>query len=231
VTVGVFQHGAGLGRALLEYNMSDYQRAQRFAAELSDLAAFFNELGDLTLDQAIAKAEDFVRNRLTLEDRDATIRYLEKQGKDTTGFFQWLVEGARDLKDVLDCKPCEYRSRPRSDEMECLLATALIMGRPVENSLAPTTPPAPQPESSKADDPSDLLRVCVAIAGENVGRILTILQRHDLNAEEKMRAVVKLEPNFRGKTSTQWGTILGTTANAVRGFDYWKQLQEEKKRD
>jgi hypothetical protein len=86
-------------------------------------------------------------------------------------------------------------------------------------------------EPSPTNEELDSLRIIQVLGDENSGRILTILHQADLSSEEKMRAIVRLDARFRGKTSDEWGVLLGITGSRVREFACWKELRQEKKRD
>jgi hypothetical protein len=74
-------------------------------------------------------------------------------------------------------------------------------------------------------------RIAQAVGDDNTSRILAVAQRTGWSGEQKMEEIVRLDKRFAGKNSTEWGTLLGVSAAAVRGYGLWKRLQEAKKSD
>jgi hypothetical protein len=96
-----------------------------------------------------------------------------------------------------------------------------------------------QPDKTKAvaplasqplDDPDQLMqRLAQAVGDDTTVRVLAILNREDLSSQEKMRLLIKLDQRFKGKDSNEWAMLLKVTPQAVRGYDAWKELRQEKK--
>jgi hypothetical protein len=71
-------------------------------------------------------------------------------------------------------------------------------------------------------------RVAQAIGDENAARIMAIAQRKDLSGERKMEEILRLDPRFVGRDSSEWGQLIGVKPAAVRGYKLWKLLQKAK---
>jgi hypothetical protein len=112
-----------------------------------------------------------------------------------------------------------------------------------ESNLAAGTPTGPAPTDptpspgkgrkvkSEKPEAGDIWgQVAQAIGDGQAAKIIAIAQRTDLSAEEKMKAIVKLDSRFKGKNSPEWGKLLGVTPEAVRLLGYWRELQDEKRK-
>ncbi len=75
-----------------------------------------------------------------------------------------------------------------------------------------------------------LERVALAVGDKTAASILAIANRKDLSGERKMQEILKLDPRYSGKNSKAWGTLLGVNSAAVRSYQTWTTLQEEKKK-
>jgi hypothetical protein len=98
--------------------------------------------------------------------------------------------------------------------------------RALELAGAKDEPPTEQPSLEQ-----HMNRVVQAIGDGNAARILAITNQLDLSGEQKMEEIIRLDNRFAGKNSVEWGKLLGVSPAAVRGYAFWKQLQERKKAD
>lgn len=60
-------------------------------------------------------------------------------------------------------------------------------------------------------------------------RIMEVVES-DQSVDAKMRAICSIDISKAGWSSTRWGKLLGVSAAAIRKTDFWKQLQEQRKR-
>lgn len=97
-------------------------------------------------------------------------------------------------------------------------------------ALASRTEPEPPRGGEPGDTEEQMRRVALAVGDDNAARIIEIAQRKDRSGDEKMQELILLDKRLIGKDSGEWGTLLGVSAAAIRGYSTWKRLQEAKKR-
>lgn len=106
-----------------------------------------------------------------------------------------------------------------------------------ERTAADSSHARAEPAKNKrqsADQPSyeqQMQQVAQAVGDGNTVRILAVAHRSDLSGEERMEAIIELDRRFVGKSSADWGKLLNVTANAVRGYPLWKELQKRRRAD
>jgi hypothetical protein len=216
----------------MEHSMSDYQHAQQFLDVLSGLDGDHPKLellfprwellcrrqqdwlrrhlplpdeeGDRMAVETITRAEDVEKQ--VYESRDALIRFLKDQGVEPKDFFHWLVKLVDDLHEIRAGLSCEYRSRSQLTEMQCLLATALITGRPAlvlahaqEHEDSPALPPfAPVKQlAERLHQPISVIRSC-----------LTRYLKDHTDCREPVPRPRKGEPRFLYRTADVWPMLL-----------------------
>jgi hypothetical protein len=79
--------------------------------------------------------------------------------------------------------------------------------------------------SDKHGIEEQMQRVALAVGDDNAAKIMAIAQRRDLSGDEKMQEIVNVDSRFGGKNSAEWGTLLGVTPAAIRGYKTWKTIQ------
>jgi hypothetical protein len=93
-----------------------------------------------------------------------------------------------------------------------------------------------KPKAESVDEPEPgnnleqhMARVAQAIGDDYAVHVLAIAGQKDRSGEERMEEILRLDRRFAGKNSAEWGTLLGVSAAAIRGYKSWKRLQEGKK--
>jgi hypothetical protein len=89
-------------------------------------------------------------------------------------------------------------------------------------------PPEAESEGEQPNVEQEMERVALAVGDDTAAKIMAIGQRKDWGGEQKMQEILRLDKRFAGKDSVEWGTLVGVSAAAIRGYRTWKLLQTNK---
>ena len=93
----------------------------------------------------------------------------------------------------------------------------------------------PAADRSEADQANpipaspNMERLALAIGDDYSAQIIAIANRENLTGEKKMEEIMSLDRRYASKNSIEWGTLLGVSPAAVRGYTSWKILQKASK--
>jgi hypothetical protein len=76
-----------------------------------------------------------------------------------------------------------------------------------------------------------MTRVAQAVGDDNTTQILAIANRGGWSGERRMKEILRVDRRFEGKDSIEWSALLGVSPAAIRGYQTWKVLQQQKKAD
>ena len=89
----------------------------------------------------------------------------------------------------------------------------------------------PEAESGgQASIEQHMERLAQAVGDENAAKIISIAHRKNQSGEQKMLEILQSDKRYGGKDSVAWGTLLGVSPAAVRGYRTWKTIQQFRKR-
>jgi hypothetical protein len=174
---------------------------------------------------------DYDDGVLRLDDNDPAVQVIRHWCRQHFGPRDF---GSAVLQDLYDWLAVEKQiDRATADKLPLDELAALLQeeARPRGHEhTAAAAPPASAPATPPDEDLGrNMERLAQAVGDDTAVRVLAIVNREDLSGQEKMRLLIRLDQRFKGKDSNQWATLLGVKPQAVRGYDAWKELQQERK--
>lgn len=120
----------------------------------------------------------------------------------------------------------EERRRRYAELNQRLLASSNAALAQANARLADEMAAATHVEAS-TDNEGETLRRVLATMDPTQAQIMTIADKLDINANQKLRAISALDSRFYGKESPELGSLLKITASAIRQTDWWNIDRKE----
>jgi hypothetical protein len=83
----------------------------------------------------------------------------------------------------------------------------------------------PEPQAVNAEEVKRLLALC---GDGRAVQILSVARNEAKSVDDRMRALVELDPRHDGFKSKQWAELLNVTEGAVRQAPFWKDREKRK---
>ena len=165
------------------------------------------------------------------ETQDAVLGLGERLG----AMWRWEPKNDQEIRDaILDPGPFDRRFIEAAEDAQ----NAVLR---VQLRLFPSDKPGGVDDSDEAltrhleprsPTVSDkVINVLATLTGTDLPALLGIIHNENLSGEEKMKALGRADKRLvLALDSPQWGSLIGVTPNAVRGYETWGIFQAVKNR-